>query len=84
VSPRIRSAYDLYISKKFKSKKKTRILQKLDTQIKDLMEQHEYVSYQINTLDGVDFVNKKLELEQKLGNTEEMLEAVILTALEMV
>ena len=83
MSPRITSAYDLFLSKKHKAKTTSPAVRKLDAQMKELFDEYAHTTHLINTLGGEDYVNKKIELERKLGSTEEMLEAVILSALEM-
>jgi len=83
MSPRIRSAYDLYLLKRLKNKKKTAALESTDRQIEDLVLQYAVMTRRLNVLSGEDYESNKAELEYLIGEIEEMLEAVILTGLEM-
>jgi archaellum component FlaC len=84
MSPRIRSAYDLYLLKKLKSRGTVSksAIGKFDEDIKELSERYSYLSHRLNTLDSSNYANDKSEIESEMGQVEEMLESVILTALE--
>lgn len=84
MSPRIRSAYDLYVLKKLKARGlvSKSAIEKFDEEIRDLSEKYSYLSHKLNTLDSADYANEKADIELEMGQAEEMLEAVILTALE--
>jgi archaellum component FlaC len=85
MSPRIRSAYDLYTLKKLQSKGRVSeiAIKQIDESIKELSENYDYLQHKLNTLDSEDYANKKLEIEEEMGQAEEMLEQVILTGLEI-